>query len=104
MEFKTEEDADYAVKIMNMVKLFGKPLRCNKASQDKRPQGVPGHTVWERRRVLEGSTRTTSEHALSTTRRALYSIQTAPHWAREAGSRGLPEDHGTRVWPPTPRG
>lgn len=40
VEFKTEDDADYAVKIMNMVKLFGKPLRCNKASQDKRTQEV----------------------------------------------------------------
>jgi splicing factor 3B subunit 4 len=26
----TEEDADYAVKIMNQIKLFGKPIRVNK--------------------------------------------------------------------------
>jgi len=36
VEFRTEEDADYALKVMNMVKLFGKPLRVNKASQDKK--------------------------------------------------------------------
>ena len=39
MEFKTEDDADYVVKIMNMIKIFGKPIRCNKASQDKRARG-----------------------------------------------------------------
>jgi splicing factor 3B subunit 4 len=36
-EFQTEEDADYAVKIMNQIKLFGRPIRVNKASADKRP-------------------------------------------------------------------
>lgn len=35
VEFKNEEDADYAVKVMNMVKLFGKPIRCTKASQER---------------------------------------------------------------------
>lgn len=35
-EFLTEEDADYAVSIMNQVKLFGKPIRVNKASSDKK--------------------------------------------------------------------
>ena len=32
VEFLTEEDADYAIKIMNMIKLYGKPIRVNKAS------------------------------------------------------------------------
>ncbi|ROT69652.1 putative splicing factor 3B subunit 4, partial [Penaeus vannamei] len=32
VEFMGEEDADYAIKIMNMIKLFGKPIRVNKAS------------------------------------------------------------------------
>lgn len=36
VEFRTEEDADYALKVMNSVKLFGKPIRVNKASQDKK--------------------------------------------------------------------
>ena len=32
VEFKCEEDADYAIKIMHMVKLYGKPIKVNKAS------------------------------------------------------------------------
>ena len=40
VEFRTEEDADYAIKIINMVKLFGKPLRVNKSSQDKKKTNV----------------------------------------------------------------
>ena len=32
VEFLAEEDADYAIKIMNMIKLYGKPVRVNKAS------------------------------------------------------------------------
>lgn len=36
VEFRTEEDADYAMKIMNMIKFFGKPIKVNKASQDKK--------------------------------------------------------------------
>lgn len=32
VEFMGEEDADYAIKIMNMIKVYGKPIRVNKAS------------------------------------------------------------------------
>ncbi len=35
VEFKSEEDADYAAKIMNQVRVLGKPIRVNKASADK---------------------------------------------------------------------
>ena len=35
VEFINEEDAEYAAKIMNQVRLFGKPIRVNKASADK---------------------------------------------------------------------
>ncbi|KAK4058875.1 Spliceosome-associated protein 49 [Microbotryomycetes sp. JL221] len=35
-EFLTEEDADYACKIMNQIKMFGKPIRVNKASSDRK--------------------------------------------------------------------
>lgn len=35
-EFLTEEDADYACKIMNQIKLYGKPIRVNKASSDRK--------------------------------------------------------------------
>lgn len=40
VEFRSEEDADYAIKILNMVKLFGKPLRVNKAAADRNTQEV----------------------------------------------------------------
>jgi len=40
VEFQREEDADYAIKIMNMVKLYGKAIRLNKASQDKKTLDV----------------------------------------------------------------
>jgi len=40
VDFKEEEDADYAVKVMHMVKLYGKPIKVNKATQDKRTQEV----------------------------------------------------------------
>jgi splicing factor 3B subunit 4 len=36
VEFQTEEDADYAMKIMNGIKIFGRPIRVNKASADKK--------------------------------------------------------------------
>ncbi|CAH8585887.1 unnamed protein product [Heterobilharzia americana] len=32
----TEEDADYAMRIMNMIKLYGKPIRVNKASANQK--------------------------------------------------------------------
>ncbi|KAJ1529036.1 Splicing factor 3B subunit 4, partial [Nowakowskiella sp. JEL0078] len=35
-EFMTEEDAEYSIKIMNMIKVYGKPLRVNKATSDKK--------------------------------------------------------------------
>ncbi|GAM86856.1 hypothetical protein ANO11243_048760 [Dothideomycetidae sp. 11243] len=35
VEFASEEDADYAAKIMNQVKLWNKAIRVNKASADK---------------------------------------------------------------------
>jgi len=40
VEFHSEDDADYAMKIMNMIKLFGKPIRINKASADKKTLDV----------------------------------------------------------------
>ncbi|KAI3853070.1 hypothetical protein MKX03_020065 [Papaver bracteatum] len=40
VEFRSEEDADYAIKTLNMIKLHGKPIRVNKASQDKKSLDV----------------------------------------------------------------
>ena len=35
-EFRSEDDADYACKVINCVKMFGKPIRINKASSDNK--------------------------------------------------------------------
>eukprot|EP00053_Salpingoeca_punica_P009340 m.83591 g.83591 ORF g.83591 m.83591 type:complete len:403 (-) comp14985_c0_seq1:161-1369(-) len=35
VEFLSEEDADYAIKIMQMIKLYGKPIRVNKSNTNK---------------------------------------------------------------------
>lgn len=35
VEFVSEEDADYAALVMNQIRVWGKPLRVNKASADK---------------------------------------------------------------------
>ena len=40
VEFRQEEDAEYAVKILNMIKLHGKALKVNKASKDNRQLDV----------------------------------------------------------------
>ncbi|KAJ1657740.1 Spliceosome-associated protein 49 [Dispira simplex] len=39
-EFVSEEDADYAVKILNMIKLYGKPIRVNKANSERKDVDV----------------------------------------------------------------
>ena len=38
VEFATEEDADYGMKVINNIKLYGKPLRINHSSMNK---GIP---------------------------------------------------------------
>lgn len=43
IEFLGEEDADYAIKVMNMIKLYGKPIRVNKVCSG---QGF-GFYVWQ---------------------------------------------------------
>lgn len=40
VEFRGEDDAEYCLKVMNMVKLYGKAIKVNKASQDKRQMEV----------------------------------------------------------------
>ena len=40
VEFRQEEDAEYAIKILNMIKLHGKALKVNKASKDNRQLDV----------------------------------------------------------------
>ena len=36
VEYRSEDDAEYAIKVLNMVKLFNKPIKVNKATQDKK--------------------------------------------------------------------
>lgn len=40
IEFASEKDADYAMKIMNSLKLYGKSLRANKASAHQKNQDI----------------------------------------------------------------
>lgn len=40
VEYRSEDDAEYAIKTLNMIKLHGKPIKVNKASQDKRQNEV----------------------------------------------------------------
>ena len=40
VEFRHEIDAEYAIKVMHMIKLFGNPLRVNKSSQNKDSQNI----------------------------------------------------------------
>lgn len=35
-EYRSEEDSEYAIKVLNMIKVYGKPIKVNKASQDKK--------------------------------------------------------------------
>ena len=36
VEFRGEEDAEYAMKVLNMIKLAGKPIKVNRVAQDKK--------------------------------------------------------------------
>lgn len=36
VEYRSEDDADYAIKVMNMIKLYSKPIKVNKTSPDKK--------------------------------------------------------------------
>ncbi|CAI4221997.1 unnamed protein product [Auanema sp. JU1783] len=40
VEFLSEEDADYAIKILNMIKLYGKPIKVNKASAHEKNMDI----------------------------------------------------------------
>ena len=40
VEFLGEEDADYAIKVMNMIKVYGKPVRVNKVSSEFEPMNL----------------------------------------------------------------
>lgn len=44
VEFMGEDDADYAIKIMNMIKIYGKPIRVNKVITTA--GGPPSEKFW----------------------------------------------------------
>ena len=48
VEFMGEDDADYAIKIMNMIKIYGKPIRVNKVTSCVHPCVAQSlsHTVY----------------------------------------------------------
>lgn len=49
VEFMGEDDADYAIKIMNMIKVYGKPIRVNKVSKGHLGSEVTwGQCVWSK--------------------------------------------------------
>lgn len=41
VEFRTEADAEYCIKILNMIKLFGKPIRVNAVRAPRRSPARP---------------------------------------------------------------
>ncbi|EPY53304.1 RNA-binding protein Sap49 [Schizosaccharomyces cryophilus OY26] len=45
-EFVNERDAEYACQIFNQIKLYGKPLRINKSSQDKNVGSLVGANLF----------------------------------------------------------
>ena len=52
-EFLTEEDAEYACKIMNQIKLWGKPIRVNKVRAEPSP---PTHAGGKRKKLTRRAT------------------------------------------------
>lgn len=48
VEYVTEQDADYAVKVLNMIPVYGKPIRINKASstQNRKDDVDIGATIF----------------------------------------------------------
>ena len=55
VEFLSEDDADYSIKIMNMIKLFGKPVRVNKASAHQKNLDVGANIFIGKNVVLHSS-------------------------------------------------
>ena len=46
VEYQGEDDADYAVRVLNMIKLHGKPMRVNKASSAERKNDDVGANLF----------------------------------------------------------
>jgi splicing factor 3B subunit 4 len=84
VEMKREEDCEYCVKILNMIKVFGKPIRVNKASQDG---GKGGGDVGVGANVFVGNLDAEiDEKMLYDTFSAFGSVITAPKVQRDPES------------------
>ncbi|KAL9650458.1 hypothetical protein ABK040_004682 [Willaertia magna] len=47
VEYRSEVDANYAIQVMNQIKLFGKPMKINKYDQDKSSRNLDvGANLW----------------------------------------------------------
>jgi len=81
VEMKRDEDCDYAVKILNMIKVHGKPIRVNKASNQ---EGGKGQDVGVGANVFVGNLDgDIDEKMLYDTFSAFGSVITAPKVQRD---------------------
>ena len=100
VEFRFEHDADYAIKVCNMIQMHGKPLRVNKASSG----GKQGEADIGANLFIGGLDENVDEKLLCVCRRAARrgaarrhgGPRSPAHAAPRACARGLPRS------PPSP--
>lgn len=79
VEFATEEDAEYAVKVMNLVKMYGKAIRCVKSTQERGKFDI-GATIF-----VGNLTPEVDERLLSDTFSSFGTLVEAPKISRDDG-------------------
>lgn len=87
VEFSGEQDAEYAVKIMNQVRIFGKPIKVTRSASDKKTLDVGANLFVGNLDPVE-----VDERLLYETFSVFGTIITAPTIARDVGtgvSRGF---------------
>ncbi|KAI0999683.1 hypothetical protein K3495_g8517 [Podosphaera aphanis] len=87
VEFISEEDAEYAARIMNQVRLYGKPIRVNKASADKQKPVEVGAELF-----IGNLDAMVDEKALYDTFSRFGTLQSQPKIARD--ENGLSKGYG----------
>ncbi|RKF71596.1 Splicing factor 3B subunit 4 [Golovinomyces cichoracearum] len=87
VEFISEEDAEYAARIMNQVRLYGKPIRVNKASADKQKPVEVGAELF-----IGNLDAMIDEKALYDTFSRFGTLQSQPKIARD--ENGLSKGYG----------
>ena len=73
VEFATAADAEYAARVMNMVRLFGKPLRVHRSQRDRKDLDVGANLF------IGGLDGTVDEKVLYDTFSAFGNVIGAPH-------------------------